>query len=253
MVDNLIERSRHACRLSRPDNRDWDYSIRQQPLREMVDLREWDGRIEDQKDLGSCVGHAISGAYELMLKRDYPDRYQELSSLYVYYNARINERLTELDAGATIRAGLRGVRDYGICTEELWPYDPTKFDVRPSVEAYEDGRRRTLENYRRLYTTDQIVRALNNNRPVVVGMNVYTQFFDLNEENSTVELPTNRVAEYYGEHAVYLVGYDQAKKEFLAKNSFGPNWGDDGYFYMPYDYAKAEVFESWIFDIVLRT
>jgi len=219
----------------------------------MVDLREWDGRIEDQKNLGSCVGHAIAGAYELMLKRNYPGEYQELSSLYVYYNARINERLTELDAGATIRAGLKSVKDYGICTEEIWPYDPTKFDVRPSVEAYEDGRRRTLENYRRLYTITEVEQALNNNRPVVIGMNVYTSFFDLNDKDFTAKLPTNRVTEYYGEHAVYLVGYDQTKKEFLAKNSFGSEWGLNGYFFMPYDYVKAEVFESWVFDIVLRT
>lgn len=249
---NLINRSRHSCRLSRPDNRDWSYQVSQQPLREVVDLREWDSRIEDQKTLGSCVGQAIAGAYELMLKRDFPAYYVELSSLFVYYNARINEHLTELDAGSTIRNGLKGVRDYGICSEELWPYNVGKFDVRPSAEAYEDGRKRKLENFRRLFTVKEIIQAINNNRPVVVGMNVYLQFFDLDKNNSVVQLPTNRIIDYYGEHAVYFLGYDEKKKQFLAKNSFGTDWGDHGYFQVPYDYVKSEVFEAWIFDLILR-
>lgn len=252
MVVDLISRSRHACRLSRPDNRDWAYSATQQPLREFVDLREWDSRIEDQKTLGSCVGHAIAGAYEMSVKRNYPMQYKELSALFVYYNARINDRLTELDAGATIRDGLKSVRDYGICTEEIWPYDVEKFDVRPTEEAYADARRRTLENFRRLYTNREIVTALNNNRPVVIGMSVYLGFFDLDKTDAVVKMPTNRITEYYGEHAVYLVGYDETKKQFLAKNSFGPDWGEQGYFYMPYDYAKSEVFEAWIFDIKVK-
>lgn len=249
MVD-LISRTRHSCRLSRPDTRDWVYSTARQTLRESVDLREWDTRIEDQKTLGSCVGHAIAGAYEMMLKRSYPSKFVELSSLYVYYNARIDERLTELDAGASIRSGLEGVRRYGICTEELWPYDVNKFNVRPGVEAYEDGRRRTLENYRRLFGIPEIISALNNNRPVVIGFTVYLKFFDLDQENSVVQFPENRFTEYFGEHAVFLVGYDQQSQQLLAKNSFGPDWGDLGYFWIPYDYAKSEVFEAWVFDVV---
>lgn len=251
-MDSLIARARRSCRLSRPDNRDWIYSADPAPQRPVVDLREWDSRVEDQKTLGSCVGHAIAGAYELILNRNYPNLYTELSALYVYYNARIEESMTDIDSGATIRDGIRGVKHYGICSEELWPYDVTKFNERPSLAAYADGRRRTLENYRRLWDTQAIVRAVNNNRPVVIGMSVYNGFFDLNPDNSTVELPEDKIKDYFGEHAVYIVGYDQEKEMFLCKNSFGTEWGDRGYFWMPYDYAKTEVFEAWVFDIVVK-
>jgi len=37
-------------------------------------------------------------------------------------------------------------------------------------------------------------------------------------------------------HAVTAVGYDDAKKRFLLRNSWGPNWGVQGYFTMPYAY-----------------
>lgn len=252
MVDNLIKRSRHSCRPSRPDYRDWVYQVARVPQRPVVDLREWDSRVEDQKTLGSCVGQALAGAYEMMLRRNYPNSYAELSSLFVYYNARLLEDSTDIDIGTTIRSGIRGMARYGICTEELWPYDAEKFNVRPSQEAYDDGRKRTLENYRRLHGIPEIIAAVNNNRPVVIGMSVYTQFFDINKENPVVEIPKDKFLDYYGEHAVYIVGYNQDKKQLLAKNSFGPDWGENGYFWIPYDYARSEVFESWIFDIVLK-
>lgn len=248
----MILRHRHSCRPSRPDNRDWVYQVARVPERNAVDLREWDSRVEDQKTLGSCVGQAVSGAYEMLLKRNYSSNYVELSPLFVYYNARLNEESTELDVGTTIRSALSAVKSRGICTEELWPYNTEKFDVRPSSEAYTDGRKRTLENYRSLYGIPSIVSALNNNRPVVIGMSVYTGFFDLNKDDAVVKMPTNRFTEYYGEHAVYLVGYDKDKKQLLAKNSFGSEWGENGYFWIPYNYAYQEVFESWIFDIVLK-
>jgi C1A family cysteine protease len=40
-----------------------------------------------------------------------------------------------------------------------------------------------------------------------------------------------------GGHAVLIVGYDDAKRQFRVRNSWGPSWGLKGYFLMPYDYV----------------
>jgi hypothetical protein len=39
-----------------------------------------------------------------------------------------------------------------------------------------------------------------------------------------------------GGHAVLLVGYDDATKRWLVRNSWGDGWGKGGYFTMPYGY-----------------
>ena len=39
-----------------------------------------------------------------------------------------------------------------------------------------------------------------------------------------------------GGHAVLDVGYNDADKRFLVRNSWGIGWGKQGYFTMPYDY-----------------
>jgi C1A family cysteine protease len=39
-----------------------------------------------------------------------------------------------------------------------------------------------------------------------------------------------------GGHAVMAVGYDDASKRFLVRNSWGADWGLQGYFTMPYSY-----------------
>jgi len=42
-----------------------------------------------------------------------------------------------------------------------------------------------------------------------------------------------------GGHAVMAVGYDDATKRFLIRNSWGADWGLQGYFTMPYDYLDS--------------
>ncbi len=37
-------------------------------------------------------------------------------------------------------------------------------------------------------------------------------------------------------HAVTCVGYNDYKQTFIVRNSWGKEWGDKGYFYMPYAY-----------------
>jgi C1A family cysteine protease len=78
----------------------------------------------------------------------------------------------------------------------------------------------------------------------MMGLNVYDnskyQYFEgLNTKNYTYNplASTGALAsgvQLLGGHATPIIGYDDTKKAFLVQNSWGTNWGNKGFYYMPY-------------------
>lgn len=239
----------------RADPRDWrdrhyNFARIEQP-RDYVDLRPWASPIEDQLHLGSCVGQAVVGAYELLLNKADRIKFLDLSRLFVYYNARLLDDAVEEDVGAYVRDGIKAATKYGICSEQVWPYLVQRFADAPSIQSYEDAQRRLIKKYYRIDNIKDIVNALNADCPVVTSFNVYDSFDDLEYSGNHI-LPMPRASEnLIGGHAVTFVGYDLSKKLFLARNSFGEDWGMDGYFWVPFDYAEKDFMDNWTFDIEL--
>lgn len=206
------------------DPRDHIYQGIRTEIKDRVDLREWDSAVEDQNELGSCVGHSIANAYELTLKRLYPRFYENLSSLFVYYNARLVDGTIGEDAGTSIRSGLRGSREYGICREDLWPYVVANFDDKPTAEAYADAEQRTVAEYQRVSSLEDVIDSLNNFSPVVIAVELYSAFDNVDEINPVVPMP-QADEQSIGLHAMACVGYDRERQLLLAKNSYGSSWG----------------------------
>lgn len=251
-MDNLINKYKgliNNVSPSKPDPRDYKYTRKRIALKPEVDLREYDSLVEDQGELGSCVGNAITNSYELMVKQKYPNFFTELSRLYVYYNARMIEGGVIEDLGVyEIRNALKGVKDYGICKEELWPYNPDKVNVKPTDECYLEGKNRSLTSYTSLSTITEMLEVLTLGKPIVIGMDVYLSFMYIDKNAAVVSMP-NQGDAYIGGHSVDIVGYNLNNLWFIAKNSFGSEWGDKGYCYIPFTYVDHYVFEKWIYDI----
>lgn len=237
-----------TLRPSSPDKRDYKYTAKNVKLRPVVDLREWDSVVEDQLDLGSCVGNAITNCYELETNHLYPDTFKQLSRLFVYYNGRLLEGTTDYDEGVEIRSAIKGAAHFGICTEELWPYSIGMFSNKPTPECYRNGSYRVIPKYQRLYGLTDILDAINANYPVVGGFTIYEDFLYLNKDDYVVKNPAyNEKA--IGYHAMAIVGYDLEMKHVIVKNSFGTEWGLNGYCHIPFNYIQTQGFENWIFDI----
>ena len=73
---------------------------------------------------------------------------------------------------------------------------------------------------------------------------------DQNLERGWIPLPSEKDG-VIGGHAVVAVGYDDAKEitdskgALLIRNSWGPEWGRDGYGWMPYDYILQGLTSDW--------
>jgi len=236
------------------DWRDRPYNFaRDANPRDVVDLRPWASPVEDQLHLGSCVGQSVVGAYELMINKQFPSQFTDLSRLFVYYNARALDNMISEDVGAYVRDGVKAVNKWGVCAEKIWPYLIKQFALPPSAESYLDASNRMIKNYYRINSVEDIIDSLNADYPVVIGMKVYNGFYDL-ESPGVYTLPMPKASDdVIGGHAVTLVGYDIPNKRFLARNSFGEDWAMNGYFWIPFDYADIDFMDCWMFEVNMLT
>jgi C1A family cysteine protease len=221
-----------------PDQRDVLYSaVRAVPavLPPAVDLRPSCSPVENQGNLGSCTGNALAGALEFLERKD-KVRFANLSRLFIYYNERAVEHSVKSDSGAMIRDGIKTLKRQGVCSERKWPYVISKFAVKPGAACYKDALDHQIIAYQRILTLDQMRACLAEGFPFVLGFTVYESFETQQVAKTGVvnmPMPDERVV---GGHAVLAVGYSDADKRFIVRNSWGAGWGMKGYFTMPYAY-----------------
>ena len=205
-----------------------------------VDLRPYCSPVEEQGSVGSCTGQAFAGVLEYLDRRN-DGAHADVSRLFIYYNERKLENATGEDAGAYIRDGIKALKEWGACDEYLWPYEERRWSVEPSPKAYRDALKRRIKSYERVTSLYDLKAALAEGLPVVFGFMVY-ESFDSGEVGKTGSMSMPEAGEELrGGHAVLAVGYDDATRTLIVRNSWGETWGDKGYFYMPYAYADDPV------------
>ena len=229
-----------------PDQRDYLYKAIRPMVRlpKKTDLRQYCSAIEDQGDLGSCTAQALAGNIEF-LDNKIDSLYTDVSRLFIYYNERVLIDTVDYDSGAMLRDGIKTLKNDGSCHEETWPYVISKFDKKPPVKCYTEGKKHLIESYHRIETLSEMLSCLSEGYPFVFGFTVYESF-----ESKTVKktgvVPMPREGEtVLGGHAVLAVGYDMAAKRLLVRNSWGSDWGMAGYFTMPFAYAESMADDFW--------
>jgi C1A family cysteine protease len=159
------------------------------------------------------------------------------SRLFIYYNERVIEGTVEADSGAQIRDGIKSVAGQGDCPESELPYDINKFAQKPAARCYRDAVKYKAVSYSRvIQDPSQLKGCLASGFPFVFGFTVY-ESFEGQDVARTGIVPMPATGEkVLGGHAVLAVGYDDAQQRFLVRNSWGSDWGQGGYFTIPYAY-----------------
>ena len=230
----------------RPDHRDYLYSAiaPKVKLPTRIDLRGEDSPIENQGRLGSCTANALAGHLQF-LEKITGQSYKDLSRLFIYYNERALEGTISFDSGAMIRDGIKGLAKFGVCPESSWPYDITQFTRKPSAACYKEGLKRRIVSYQRLETLNEMLNCLAEGFPFVFGFTVYESFESLKVAKTGLVPMPKKSERALGGHAVMAVGYDQKQKRFIVRNSWSAQWGQAGYFTMPYAYFESLASDFW--------
>ncbi len=223
-----------------PDQRDLLYAAPKAVMLQLptaVDLRNQCPPVYDQGHLGSCTANGLAAAYQFDLKKQENPEFMP-SRLFLYYNERVLINTVNSDSGAYIRDGIKTMNKEGVCPEKDWPYDISKFTKKPNVGCYKKASKSQIKSYQRLVnSSDQLKGCLAEGFPFVFGFTVYESFYSQEvAQTGIMPMPQYKLEKVLGGHCVMAVGYDDSKNAFIIRNSWGKNWGIQGYFYMPYAY-----------------
>ncbi len=254
MIRNLIPIEKHKKKILRhlgKTNVDrFHFAVNTKVLPKKFDLVSLCPKPYDQGQLSSCTANAICASYKILET----DKTFEPSRMFLYYKERLLEDLTDApinDSGADAKDGVDFISKYGICPESDWSYIEGNVDVAPPTTCDTDALNHKITSYSIIDNNDpsslhrSIRSAIYGGHSVLLGMSVYESF--MSEEvaaNGIVHYPSclnfddpnDPFDKYIGGHEVLIVGYNDAAKTYKCLNSWGENWGDKGFFTIPYSY-----------------
>ena len=231
-----------------PDDRDhvFDMSAAQSPLPESVDLRMEMPPIFQQAPLESCTANALSAAIQFARRKLNQQPDFTPSRLFIWYNERYNAQTESQNVGASLRDGIKSVVNLGVCPEESWPYDTTKYQTHPPQSCYDEAAKYRVSAYQRLPGYNEMKACLASGYPFVFGMFLFDPVGT--PKGSSIPPYVSETGEYPDpqSHALLAVGYDDSASRFLIRNSWGASWGKEGYFTVPYWLFRSPiVFDAW--------
>jgi len=194
---------------------------------EEIDPRGW-LKIEDQGQVGSCAGHAMSSCCEVLNHIDSRGGIVNLSRMFAYLMAQKCDGLSG-DKGATISGAVKAAKLYGICQESTFPY-PGKYVSQVPEAAVAEAASHKVKNHESLSGYDDCFKWLATGTGVIEIGIPWVQ--TLAQDKTGV---IDRAAgQEYGGHALAIVGYTKRKdsngRQFLIMaNSHGTGWGKNGF------------------------
>jgi C1A family cysteine protease len=234
-----------------------DFLMAVEPVKALprsVSLRPQMPPVYDQGQLGSCTANSIGAILEFNELRQSEKGATTPSRLFIYYNERAMEGTVGQDSGAEIRDGIKSVAQLGAPPETDWPYVITRFARKPPAKAYKDALEHQAIRYARVpHTEVGIQNVLAAGFPISFGFTVYESFENSVGSDGIVPMPSPSET-VVGGHAVVAVGYKQIRRQlyFECRNSWGPGWGDKGYFWLPTSYVSSGGLASdfWVIEQV---
>jgi len=227
-----------------PRDRHFAPSIKWLPPR--ADLSRFCGPVYNQRRTQSCAANALASALTLEA-RQRDEAFAPPSRLFIYYNARAREHREATDSGTTIRNAIKAYARLGACPERLWPFRKSDITKRPPKACYRDAAIVPIAYHRVHQKLADLRAALAQGHAFVFGIQAYIEPMTAAATSGHLRLP-KKSDRLCGGHALIAVGYDSAKKRFLARNSVGPDYARDGFFWIPDAYfTDAELtYDFWI-------
>ena len=212
-------------------------------------LKAFSPTPKSQGNQPSCVGWAsgygartISYAIKNNWKNNTTLIDQNTFSPSFVYNLIKSKTDYSCQKGSYVADAMRLMKDYGILKFTDFNYSQQSCTTKPSDHGYNLAKKNKIESFVRLASWDypsnlalKTKKAIANNNPVVIGMRISSSFYKVKGTWNGIQ--TGAI----GGHAMVVVGYDDSKSggAFEILNSWGTNWGNNGFIWVTYsDFEK---------------
>jgi hypothetical protein len=263
-IDALIAKMNASPLVPSAASADPEYVWSGRPVGSSATMQAFCAPIEDQLQFGTCTANAVVGACELFLKRAgrYAAGQDDLSRMFNYWWAGVIDRSQGQDVGRQPRSAALAAQSYGLCKESSEPYSGEEITKAPSDAANAEGAAHKLTRFSRVAidpdntwnTVAALKKPLADGVPVTMAFHCHRWVFDIHGPLSSHYLqpgainPGDPRGDLVGNHEVLVVGFEDTADGtggyFLVRNSWGAQWGDQGYWAMPYLLVR-DAFEFW--------
>jgi C1A family cysteine protease len=212
-----------------------------------VDLRRYFRDVYDQRNLGASAAHACVDLLEYFERRSFGINI-EPSVLFLHQLTTGSVfRGKLLDSG--LRSHLRTIVSCGLPPSRYWPYEPRNFRKPPPAAVHCFAKKHRTLCYLRLdmrnstgANTLELVRAF-----VAAGFPVAFGFPVPDSLTVNSDIPYRPTFDNIrGGQALVAVGFDDRRPgpprgALLIRSSWGNDWGEQGYGWLPYAYVEQQL------------
>lgn len=205
---------------------------------------DWNPLVRNQGACGSCWAFAAVGAMEMTIKiaNNTPTANMNFSEQHL---VACDSNSNGCGGGQTYHA-FNYIYNNGIPWEDCFPYRAKDL---PCSDTCADWQSQAI-GINGYYEVGKYVNDIKEEvmmRPVAVSMQVYNDF---NYYNTGVY--EHVTGGYEGNHAVIIIGWDDNPDDapgvgcWIVRNSWGKNWGENGYFRIKYYDSNLGSISNWV-------
>lgn len=233
-----------------------------------IDLAKYQTAVKDQGSRGSCAYFSATGLMESAIKLTQGDDVNISEEYLISYGKGVRKTYTSGD-GSTAYDNLKTFKKGGVVFERDMPYQPSWFakglpcegmdedSSSTSKSCYSHGvpsyelRKKAVRPYKMKYyqlryrDIESIVETISSKKQSVVislpvNHNGWHSDTGLAEYNEELDKECKAEPSKCGGHSILVTGYDLDKKIFTFKNSWGDDWGKEGF-----GHVSFKTFARW--------
>ncbi len=206
-----------------------------------VDLRKFCTPVGDQRQTSRCSAFAWTHALEMSRNIQQQDSPRLSCSYTMLEFQKMQGDAKDFPYAHSGGDGTVGgpepgqvLVDSGTCRQELWP-DDQEYPVTRETQLAADADRYRLDGIPHPIALDDVRKVISAGCPVHVAMNTGGTFSKVGRDGlfNAAEAPDGR----HGRHAMLITGY--VGNFYVVKNSWGMDWGEKGYCYIPKNVLAA--------------